>query len=69
MVDVKNASASIDTGVASPVGMFFSEDGNLVVFDATNFYRLTEHRDTYFADADRQQIVVREDYSSVEVTA
>ena len=69
MVDSVDALVSIDTGIASPTGIFFSREGFVTVTDATNFYKFSEHRDTYFADADRQQLIFREDYTSVEVTA
>jgi hypothetical protein len=69
MVDYLDAEVSIDTEISDLDGIFFSEDGNIIVYDATNFYRLKEHRDTYFANIEEQQLIVRENYSSVEVTA
>ena len=69
MVDSMSALVSIDTGIETPTGIFFSEEGYITVTDATKFYKFSEHRDTYFADAERQQLVLREEYTAVEVTS
>lgn len=67
LVDSQVAEVSIDTGITSPTGIFFTEGGELCIMDATNFYKFEEHRDRYFIDAERQQVVLREKYISVEV--
>jgi hypothetical protein len=68
MVDAQVAVASLDSGISAPTGIFFTEAGELCITDATNFYKFSEHRDTYYLDARKQQIVLREEYTSIEVT-
>lgn len=68
MVDSTVAEISIDSEIDSPTGLFFSREGCLTICDSVNFYKFTEHRDSYFADAERQQLIFRETYTSVEVS-
>lgn len=67
LVDSVNALVSIDTGVASPTGLFFGKEGNPIIVDATNLYLLDLKKDSYFADVERQQLLTREQYNSVDV--
>ena len=67
MCDYLTALVSLDTEVAEPTSICFGEDGNLLITDATNFYKIQQHRDTYFADAQKQELLVRESYVAVEV--
>lgn len=62
------ALVSIDTGVVSPTGLWFSHDGKVCVSNATQLKKFSEHRDTYYADPENQKLYLREEYDTVEVT-
>lgn len=68
MVDSLDALVSIDTEIANPNSIFFSQEGYVTITDGTNYYKFNEHRDSYFADPVNQQLIFREDYNDVEVT-
>ena len=68
MVDKLTAVAELATGVAMPTGMYFSENGQLCVTDAANVYRFEEHGHFYFASGAGQRLLLREEYTNVEVT-
>lgn len=59
---------SFDSTVTNPIGIYFSENGNLKIWDASNIYEFSQHRDSYVADPTRQQLIIREAYNSVTVT-
>lgn len=68
LVDKLVALKTIATGIVNTQGMFFSHNGNLVVYNNSDFYYLERHSDVYFADPNTQQLVFKTDYDSVEIT-
>jgi hypothetical protein len=68
MVDAMNAESTIDSSVASPTGIFYAENGELVVTTATDFNYFTEHKDAVFIEPQTSQMVLRENYDSVTVS-
>ena len=67
MVDALIALASIPTELEISESIFFSREGYLTISDGNNFYKFKEHRDTYFADPENQQLLFREEYTQIEV--
>lgn len=68
LADSLVARFSVDSGVAVPTSIYFSETGELCVSDATTVYRFTEHKDCYFANEPSQSLMIRENYTDVVVT-
>jgi hypothetical protein len=69
MVDKMDPVAAITTGIAGATSCYQSEAGQLAITDATTVYRFDIHSDVYIASEAQQQLVFREEYDSVEVTA
>jgi len=68
MVDKLTAVATLATAVGTPTGIYFSENGQLCVTDASNVYRFDEYGHFYYANGAGQQLLFREEYTNVEVT-
>ena len=69
MVDKLIALAEFDSTVSTPLGIYFSENGLLVVMNGTEISHLAERSHRYFARERTQEIFLREEYSDIEVTS
>jgi len=67
MVDNNDALVSLTTGIGSPTGIFFAEDGRLVITTASDLNYIQEYKDCYIFDVNRNALILREQYTSVEV--
>jgi hypothetical protein len=62
------ALVALDTGIASPTGLFFSPSGLLCVTEAAQYTPFQLCSDMYYADVDGERMFFKEDYDSVEVS-
>lgn len=62
------AQRTIDTTVLNPIGMSFSKEGYVAVADATKVYLFEEVADVWLADVRLGQVLLRSQYSQVEVS-
>jgi hypothetical protein len=67
LADSLTALISMDSGVANPSSIYFSETGELCISDATTVYRFTEHKDCYLAAEAAQTLIIRENYDDLVV--
>jgi hypothetical protein len=62
------ALVSLETGVTNATSISFGRRDELQIGNGTHVYRFTLHKDAYLAQEDRNHLVLREEYDSVEVT-
>lgn len=62
------AEISLDTAVVAPLSLSFDRKDQLQVGDATDVYRFQLHKDCFIPREETNQIILREDYTAVEVT-
>jgi hypothetical protein len=62
------ASISLASGVASPLSLSIDRKDQLQIGDGSDVYRFSLHKDCWIPRDETNQIVLREEYSSIEVT-
>ena len=67
LCDHLTAIKDLITGISSPDGIFFSDDGELCVVKGSQYASYDLVADIYFADVDMNEIIVRETYDEVEI--
>ena len=65
--DYLTAIADLATGITTPEGIFFSDEGKLCVVDGAQYTSFDIVGDVYFADIEMSEVVTREIYEEVEV--
>lgn len=68
MVPEMRAEVSIASGVASPTGCYFSHNGRFAILDGTTARYYDADADLYIADFNGNRLILRSEYTSVEVT-
>jgi hypothetical protein len=67
LVDKLVALSTLETTIEDPTGIFFSQDGRLVVDDGTAFHHVAMYAHKYMTNGRTQELFLREEYSSVGV--
>lgn len=62
------AESSVDMSVSTPAGLSFSQEGYISISDGSEVHFYEEFVDGWIADTRLGQILMRSDYTSVEVT-
>jgi len=67
LVDSLVAEKTLDTEITDLTSIYFGFNDHLYVSDVSTVYEFQEYSDKYLANPQRQQLLVREEYTSVEV--
>ena len=68
MVDYLDPLVVLDTEVSAPLGLYFSHDGKLKVYTTSDIHTFQIHADVYLANEQEQSILLKEEYTEVEIT-
>ena len=62
------ALVSLDSEISNPTSISFDRKDQLQIGDGTDLYRFSLHKDCFLPRDETNQIVLRENYSAIEVT-